>query len=234
MSRLASITPFGAPRSPADVANVPINNGIQKATVPGKVGRSRLATAKPTVVFTDRVDPKPYRPEKSVNSVTRMSQSLPTSEPRVTYQYVAGIPPANSNFCPNKNGTLLFAPNVPGNKLTLANVVDAVLDAMSEKDPNAPPDQKAGFHSLSLRLDYPGVPYNLRTVFVDVGRSPVVADSTPRTYAIAAGRIKIAGESNGAGDDPTLSQLLGALRRELALLRDVPTNAMHAWERSKV
>ena len=218
MSRLASITPLGFSRSRSDVANF--------ARLPKPV-------VAPTVRFADKVEPEPYRHEKYMNSVSGLRQSLPTAEPRVTYQYVAGIPPKNATFCPNKSGTLLLAKDVPGNKLSLADVVDAVLVAVLKNDRNAPPDQKAGFHSLSLRLDYPGVPYNLRTIFIDVGKAPVVADSTPRTYAIAAGRIKIAGESKGAGDDFTLSQLLGALRQELAALRDAPTNAMHAWERPK-
>ena len=181
--------------------------------------------------MVDVVEPKTYRRERSINSVTRLSLALSDAEPRMNYQYVAGIPVPGAAFHANKNGTLLLDCKISGNKLTLIDVVDAILASIKKGDPSAPPEQRAGFHSLSLRLDFPGVPYNLRSVFIDVGRSPAIPDSKPRTYAIAAGRIKICGVSEGTSEDPTLVQLLEALRRELSTWRDAPAVQCRAWER---
>jgi hypothetical protein len=158
----------------------------------------------------------------SITSVSRVSLALNDAEPRINYQYVAGKVAVSAAFEPNKNGTLLLAPGIPGNKLTLVDLVNAILEAMKLNDPSAPPDQRAGFHSLSMRLDFPGVPYNLRSVFIDVGKSPVVADATAQTYAISAGRIRLAGVAAGVGEGAALVELLEALRRELLTWRDTP------------
>ncbi len=156
-------------------------------------------------VRPDLVPPTPFQPRVLV---------LHQRDLKVGYRYVAGQAQGAGQAVPQQAGELIVGEGKRAGALELLDVVEAVLAAIEGADPSAPPEQRARFQSLALRLEAPGVPYWMRAIFIDVGQCPTVPNATARTVVLAASRHRVACEVEGA-EQPTLREALAALRDKL-------------------
>jgi hypothetical protein len=201
--------------------------------VRSKPAAAKLVVTKPVVGVAarstvDRMDRGLTAPSADVGRVLL----LHARDVRMEYRYVAGKPIFAGTPCPQKSGALIVGECKKAEKLQLGNIIDAILVAIDHQDPSAPPEQRARFQSLAMRFDMPNVPYWLRSVFLDIGQSPTVANATSRSVVLAASRFRVATEVTGQ-EYPTVREALVALRQKLAT-DPIPTQTpttLRTWQR---